>query len=330
MSYIETTTLKNSTVMFLFSEQSDIRLDPDYQRAGQVWTKEKKQLLIDSILNDYDIPKIYFHDLAGFLYNPKPHTYAVIDGRQRLETIWDFMEGKFPLSLGFDYQKNSSIKLASLYYADIATQHPKIRIRLDSFVLPIVLVKTSDGDIDLIEDMFSRLNEAVPLNAAEKRNALGGNLVKAITQISNEKFFTGRVRFSNSRYQHRESSARILLVENCFIEGEKLIDTKKVYLDKFAEKYKTSNPGRVSQIRSEAKTVLDAMTQTFGTSDELLSAQGNIVIYYLLFKEALAANSLKQITRKKLLDFGQTLKQTGLKRKKILQRLPMNCWNMIV
>jgi uncharacterized protein with ParB-like and HNH nuclease domain len=58
MSYIETTTLKNSTVMFLFSEQSDIRLDPDYQRAGQVWTKEKKQLLIDSILNDYDIPKI--------------------------------------------------------------------------------------------------------------------------------------------------------------------------------------------------------------------------------------------------------------------------------
>ena len=55
------------------------------------------------------------------------------------------------------------------------------------------------------------------------------------------------------------------------------------------------------------------MTQTFGTSDELLSAQGNIVIYYFLFKEALAANSLKQITRKKLLDFGQTLKTNRTK-----------------
>ncbi|HEN3664370.1 TPA: hypothetical protein U5E42_004211, partial [Yersinia enterocolitica] len=54
MSYIETTPLKNSTIMMLHAEKDEIQLSPEYQRLGGIWNKEKKQLLIDSILNDYD------------------------------------------------------------------------------------------------------------------------------------------------------------------------------------------------------------------------------------------------------------------------------------
>jgi len=61
MSYVDTSTLKNSTIMLLYSERAEVNMSPEYQRMGGVWTKEKRRLLNDSILNDYGLPKIYFH-----------------------------------------------------------------------------------------------------------------------------------------------------------------------------------------------------------------------------------------------------------------------------
>ena len=146
-------------------------MSPDYQRMGGVWTPEKKQLLIDSILNDYDLPKIYFHAFSRDQRKETGYAYAVIDGRQRLETIWQFIEGRFSLSDDFVYQEDEGISLANLGYSDIASNYPKIKIKFDSFVLPVVGVSTDDQD--LIEDMFSRLNEAVPLNATKTERHWG-------------------------------------------------------------------------------------------------------------------------------------------------------------
>ncbi len=68
--------------------------------------------------------------------------------------------------MDFDYLADSKVKAGGLTYQDLATEYPKIKIRFDSYILPVILVETEDND--LIEEMFSRLNEAVPLNAAEK------------------------------------------------------------------------------------------------------------------------------------------------------------------
>lgn len=133
MSFVETAVLKNSTIMFLYSERKEINLSPLYQRQGGVWTLEKKRLLINSILNDYDIPKIYFHTLSKEEFARTGIRYSVIDGRQRLQTIWDFMDGDFTLSPEFDYQRDETIDLSGLSYADIAKQHPKIRVKFDFF-----------------------------------------------------------------------------------------------------------------------------------------------------------------------------------------------------
>ncbi len=304
MSYIETSPLKNTTTMLIYAEKEEIKLDPTYQRMGEIWTLEKKQLLIDSILNDYDIPKIYFHVYDRNEKSKTGISYSVIDGRQRLETIWQFIEGKFNLSEEFEYQRDSEIKLAGLGYEDIAKEHPRIRIQFDSFVLPIVGVNTDDED--LIEDMFSRLNEAVPLNAAEKRNAHGGSGVKAIRKIAQHKLFKSKVKFNNKRYQHLEVSARILLTEDALQRTNRLIDTKKVFLDKFV-KENSKNEKSMTTLISHVTTVLDVMAKSFSKNDDLLRAQGNMLIYYLLFREALRMNKLDKITREKLLDFRKKL-----------------------
>src|SRR6266576_2147804 len=61
---------------------------PEYQREKLLWSPEKKALLIDTILEDIDIPKLYFNQTAD-------GSYEVVDGQQRLWTIWEFLTGEF-------------------------------------------------------------------------------------------------------------------------------------------------------------------------------------------------------------------------------------------
>jgi hypothetical protein len=235
------------------------------------------------------------------------YRYAVIDGRQRLETIWDFMDGKFTLASDFEYQRDPDIDLSELSYEDIAKQYPRIKVKFDSFVLPVVTVSIEGDELDLIEDMFSRLNEAVPLNAAEKRNAIGGHLVEAITDVSLHPFFTEKVRFRNNRYQHKEVAARLLLTEENLRSNDKIVDTKKVYLDALARQYHSVGKRHVSELKNAVSGVLDAMAAEFVDSDELLQAQGILVVYYLIFRTAFLNNQLNKITRRKLLDFREKI-----------------------
>ncbi len=307
MSYIETSKLKNSTIMLLFAERDRINMSPEYQRSGGVWTKQKKQLLIDSIINDYDIPKLYFHKISATDEQKIKYDYSVIDGRQRLETIFEFIDGAFPLSSDMDYQKDESINLGGLTYNDLAKKFPKIRIKFDSFVLPVVQVEVED--LDLIEDMFSRLNEAVPLNAAEKRNAIGGDLVSQIRSTSLHKFFVDKVSFANTRAQHKEISARLLLSESNLMQEGKLVDTKREFLDRLAREYKSDASEYVKVLGASVDNILDKMSDFFTDKDELLRAQGIMVIYYLIFRAANATNSLDSFTRQNLVEFREALKE---------------------
>lgn len=59
-----------------------IDTNPDFQRPA-VWTTAQKQLLIDTILREYDVPKMYWRKLAS-----APDRYDVVDGQQRLRAIW--------------------------------------------------------------------------------------------------------------------------------------------------------------------------------------------------------------------------------------------------
>lgn len=168
MTFIETFPLKSSTILRLNSERDSIDIHPEYQRSGDIWNLEKRQLLIDSILNDYDIPKLYFHALnRPRKVGNKDIFYAIIDGRQRIETVWKFIDGEFPLDNDFIFFKDKTIKAGGLTYSEIASKYPKLKVIFDSFILPITCVRTENDDIFLIEDMFSRLNEAVTLNAAD-------------------------------------------------------------------------------------------------------------------------------------------------------------------
>lgn len=300
MPYIRINPLRNSSILRIYSERQQILNDPDYQRMPGIWNLEKRQLLIDTIINDFDMPKLYLHEFPEVreLEDGRKIKYAIIDGRQRLETIWAFIEGEFALADDFYFYDDPTIQAKGMTYLDLSVRYPELKTRMDSHTLPIIAVGTDD--LDLIEELFSRLNEAVPLNAAEKRNAMGGPMATVIREVADHQFFGRNVPFSNQRYQHREVSAKFLLLTKV----ENVGDTKKAYLDQLVRQLHGSDKQREAEdIGIRARLVLDSMHQVFIDRDPLLKTQAMTVIYYLLFKSALANGIVSNITRRKLNQF---------------------------
>lgn len=276
-----------SSLLVVYSDRDEIQLDPDYQRIGGIWTVEKRQLLIDSLINGYDVPKLYFHEFVpAKKIGSKKYKYAIIDGKQRLQTIWDFIDGALSLADDFELLRDKTVKAAGLSYKTLASEYPHIKQRFDATVLDIVTIRTDD--IELIEDMFSRLNEAVPLNAPEKRNAFGGPIPDAVRKVAKHSFFTANLPFEDKRYRHRELATKFLFLES----SGQIANTKKSDLDAFvlafrkaqAEGAKKAGPASVASLVKATEAVLTSMSDAFGTQDSLLRQVGMITLYYHLFR----------------------------------------------
>ena len=91
---------EQKTLSWWNNHRAEIDMEPLYQRRGRLWSTADKAYLIDSILNGFDIPKIYIADFT-YANTPLNHhntAYAVIDGKQRFEAIFDFFDNELPLS----------------------------------------------------------------------------------------------------------------------------------------------------------------------------------------------------------------------------------------
>jgi len=280
----------------MYLDREDLFLDPVYQRSGDIWTPDKRRLLIDSIINNFDIPKFYWHQFE----KPEEHgdalrKFAVIDGKQRLGAIRDFMENKLRLSADIEYLKKPSVRLANLNYGDLSEKYPDIKARFDAYSLTVVKVRTTD--MELIEDMFSRLNEAVPLSAAEKRNAFGKLMPPVIRGIAKAQFFVHCVPFPNKRYRHFDVACKFLYM----LSRERVDDTRKTTLDVFVRDFGNTSAAKklAVDLQREAQAVLRAMAKIFGAKDSLLRNVGDFLAYFELFRRARTAKVLPQITRAK-------------------------------
>ena len=275
--------MRNATPWSLYRMKEVIDLSPTYQREGGIWTDDKRRLLIDTIINRFDVPKIYVHQFAQpIMKDGKPLEYAVIDGKQRLDTLFQFIEGKFALDSDFEYLHAEGIDASNMTYGDLARAYPDLKTDFDSSALDVVAIQTDD--IELIEEMFSRLNEAVPLNAAEKRNAKPGPLPPAVRRLSEHAFWQRKVPFANTRYRHYDLAAKML-----YIESRKVVpDTKKAYLDKFFNDNMEVAPAAIEPYIEAASQTLTDMTAVFTDNDGLLRSVGMLILYFHLFKAARA------------------------------------------
>ncbi len=191
---------------------------PAYQR-GPVWTTKQKQLLIDSIMRDLDIPKFYLRAIKDSSFD-----WEIVDGQQRLRTIWGFRNGEFKLAKDADPVGEKEI--AGKRYDDLDEE---LKDRFDSYSLDVVIL--DDCTLDDVEEMFVRLQNGTTLKAAEKRNALPGNMKKFIREQTAHPFFKN-CGFDNKRYDYDQVAAQCMLLElNGELVNLKNTDLEKMYLE---------------------------------------------------------------------------------------------------
>lgn len=264
-----------------------IDMSPKYQRKAEIWSKWKRAHLIDSILNDFDIPKFY---VANFfigpsgLENSENKGYAIIDGKQRLGAIFAFFSDDVPLNPSFVVEDQPTLKLGKLYYSDIKSRYPLLAYKIDSFVPTVMNVLTDD--VRRIEQLFVRLNMGEAATGAERRNAMGGPVPVIVRELSQHSFFLSKIRFDASRMQEHNLVIKLVLFE---FKGA-LVDTKAKNLDDFAKTADTwsrSRPedqqegmGDYESARDRVYEVLELLSTEFENRDKLLTRSGEIPIYY--------------------------------------------------
>src|SRR5688500_15082998 len=177
------------TLSWWADQRGLIDFDPPYQRRGGLWSRSDKAFLIDSILNEYDIPKLY---LADFTYGPSPlnphnRQFAVIDGKQRFEAILDFFDGRITLARDFSFADEPTLRLGGLGYRDLKTSHPAVASRFENFNLTVMSVITDEEG--KINELFVRLNRNKALTGAEVRNAMQGIVPGLIRELAHDEFF---------------------------------------------------------------------------------------------------------------------------------------------
>lgn len=150
----------------------DIELQPDFQRKDRIWKADKKAKLIESILMGLPLPVFYFAE--------KPNgTWVVVDGLQRITSVYDFMRGEFPLKdlkvLGEKYD--------GLYFRDLErTQQRSIR----EYAITAYLIDISTDNSKVLVELFHRINTyGVKLSPQEIRSAMNqGSSVKFLRFMS--------------------------------------------------------------------------------------------------------------------------------------------------
>lgn len=278
--------LEPKPVIWWASQRAKIDMVPVYQREGRLWSRADKAFLIDSILNGYDIPKIYMADFTVGVanLNRKGLPYAIIDGKQRLEAIFDFADGKLALDDEFVFQPDPKLKLAGLAYPDLSKLYPEVADAFSNWPLSVVHVVTDEQE--KIDELFVRLNRSKPLTGAEIRNAMAGPVTELTRFLVGHELFRSSISFSKKRAQDKNAATKILMFE---FNG-RLVETKKASLNKF------TTQARKEQARKEPKEkielssrrvidTLDRMSEIFLPKDPLLRSAGVFPVYYWFVRE---------------------------------------------
>lgn len=161
-----------------------LNLTPDFQR-GLVWKTKQKSELIESILMGIPLPLIYVKE-------DEKGVYLIVDGKQRLSTLFSFINNEFALDkLTILKDKNGS------RFADL-TPLEQNKIEDCSLTLHVIKAPTSDR---VTFDLFDRVNRGgTRLNNQEMRNALyQGNATKLINRLAKKEVFVEATEWLHSR-----------------------------------------------------------------------------------------------------------------------------------
>jgi Protein of unknown function DUF262 len=260
---------------------------PEYQREKMLWSTDKKSLLIDTILEDIDIPKLYFNRTGK-------GRYEVVDGQQRLWTIWEFLTDEFR----YKGKTFSSLNAAQ-------------RAAIKAYELQITVFE--DADDAYLKKLFVRLQIALLLVAGEKLHALSGAMKEFIFGPMVRDRFIAEVGIASRRYAKQTLCAQICI--NSFSRGrlgpDAFTSTRFENLQYFFEEFARPQ-GKDKQLFDDATAtilrVLGALWKAFGERTHQLNNRSYLLSLYFCFEALLGtATELPKKEAEQFVDFALRL-----------------------
>jgi len=246
------------------NREKKIDPQPQYQR-GSVWTPAKKQLLIDTIFRGYDIPKFYLRVIENSKYE-----HEVVDGQQRLRSIWEFMNDDFPFGEYSKYFDNLP-NMVGKFYSELGGDEQDL---FGAFNISITELRDAT-DLEVTE-LFRRLQEGSTLTPPEKRNATLGNIRNFIHELSEHQILF-KTTMKNDRFQHDDLVAHVTMIQ---VNGGP-VEVKAANLMQFYEQNKDFD--QTSQPAIKVKKVLNYLNKVFkDNTPELRIKWGFVDIYWLV------------------------------------------------
>ena len=186
-------------------KRKTINIAPDFQRYN-VWTDLQRSELIESIIVGIPIPMLYlFEDDNG--------NKQVIDGKQRLTTLVDFINGKFPLK-----HLKMKVDLNGYFFDDLEfiTQS-----KIEDCNLQTYIIQPPTPEI-VKYYIFDRINRGgTQLNQQEMRHALHhGKATNLLYELASDtRFNYFEIAKSDSNRMQKEYMVLRYLTINIYFKG---------------------------------------------------------------------------------------------------------------
>lgn len=210
-----------------FEYKEDFVTRPPYQRKA-VWNKKKKQALMDSLFRRYYIPKLVIREVRK---DESGTVSEIVDGQQRITTVQDFFENKYPLPKTLaDLGDNLSGK----YYKDLDTDIRKFIDKSLKYQADVIKNIEEPSNVEhqiIATEIFWRLQQGESLNYMEVAHAqlssLSRNFIvkysddltfnyedyKSVDTNPDKLTFFKLLDVDNNRMKHLQFMARFLLIE---------------------------------------------------------------------------------------------------------------------
>lgn len=242
---------RSLTELHRWFQKGRLIIDPEWQRE-YVWDSKRGSRLIESFIIDLPVPVVYLAaNAAG--------NFEVIDGLQRLTSVFRFFDGSYKLS-GLEIR--SELNGSSFKDLDIQLQTKLEDCTLRTFELP------STTDKDLMFLIFERLNTGgIALNDMEIRNCLyRGKLNDLLKKLVSDDNFVSVLNQKNlgKRMLDRTMILRFLaFYQLSYTNAKKGL---KSFINEYFETYRNPAAPKLAEYEEQFKKSMRACKTIFGQS----------------------------------------------------------------
>ena len=202
-------TVKN--LKHMYDAKETLSFDHPIQRQSAQWSNLQQSLLIHSILANFPVPAIDVQKSDAEEADDKGKTlykYSVLDGKQRMTTIFSFINGEYALNEETPDAEiegeNYSLAGKTFGELDVDVQQELLRFKFQMFAF-------EDCTDDMIEEIFFRLNNSTPLTKPQKSKPLMGvENAKFIDSILTGSFFSEKCNFSKLQLRKSDDMCTLL------------------------------------------------------------------------------------------------------------------------